>query len=189
MGNDDADSSISALYESLSQSFNRSGFAAVFHLYHSARIAAQQATLASVAASLRSLYRNESLNWGQVALLSTCFITMVGCGLLSSLIWRGLSLERKSSSRPRTGLRMRSTRSSTKTLTSSDDDYEDDDYDSNDSLRHGTEPHRQATEWSSEPQQQTSDGERNFLPGFSSLPAWLGKPLTFQQLSRQIPVS
>lgn len=189
MGNDDAGSSISALYESLSQSFNRSGFAAVFHLYHSARIAAQQASFASVAASLRSLYRNESLNWGQVAFLTTCFITMVSCALLSPLIRRGRSLEGKSSSRPRMGLRKRSTKSSTKTLTSSDDDYEDDDYDSNGSLRHGTEPHRQVTEWSSAPQQQTCDGECISLPGSSSLPSLLSKPLTSQQLSRQIPVS
>lgn len=189
MGNDDADGSISAIYELLSQSFNRSGFAAIFHLYHSARIAARQLTLASVATSLRSLYRNESLSLGQVALLSTCLIAMVGCGLLSSLIWRGRLLEGKSSPRPRMGLRKRSTKPSNKTLTSSDDDYEDDDYDSNGSLRHGTEPHRQATEWSSEPQQQTSDGERNWLPSLSFLPAWLSKPLTSQQLSRQIPVS
>lgn len=160
MGNDGAGSLISALYESLpSQSFNTSGIAAVLHLYHSARIAAQQVSLCSVAASLRSLHRNESLNWVQVAFLTTS-ITMVGCGLFLSLVWRGRSLEKsKSSSRPRLGLRKRSTKSSTRTLTSSDDDYEDDDYDSNGSLRHGTEPHRQATEWSSHPQQQTSDGE------------------------------
>lgn len=163
MGNDGAGSSISALHESLSsQSFNRSGIAAVLHLFHSARIAAQQASWSSLAAYLRSLYRNDSVNWGQVAFLTTCIITMVGCGLFSSLIWRLRSHEkRKSSSRPRLGLRKRSTKSSTKTLTSSDDDYEDDDYDSNGSLRHGTEPHRQATEWSSEPQQQTSDGKRD----------------------------
>lgn len=159
MGNDGVGSSISALYESLSlQLLNTSGIAAVRHLYHSARIAAQQASPSELAAYLRSLYHNESVNWGQVAFLTTCAITMVGCGLFSSLVWRMRSPEKRKSSRPRFGLRKGSTKSSTRTLTSSDDDYEDDDYDSNGSLRHGTQPHRQATEWSSEPQQQTSDG-------------------------------
>ncbi|KAF3394064.1 hypothetical protein F1880_005144 [Penicillium rolfsii] len=146
MGNDGVGSSISAFFESLSlQSLKRSG------------IAAQQASPSSLAAYFRSIYHNGTVNWGQVAFLTTCTITMVGCGLFSSLVWRWRSPEKRKSSRPRFRLRKGPSKTSTRTLTSSDDDYEDDDYDSNGSLRHGTEPHRQATEWSSESQQQTSD--------------------------------
>ncbi|KAJ5157234.1 uncharacterized protein N7482_008334 [Penicillium canariense] len=169
MGSNGAAGSIFALYESLSfQSFNRLGLSAVLHLYHSARIAAQQASLSSVTHCLRSLYRNENVNWGQVVFLTTCVITMAGCGLLSFVRRSRSSEKKKSSSRPRLSLRKRSTRSSTRTLTSSEDDYEDEDYDSNGSLHHGTEPHRKATSWSSQPQQQTSDGKIIFSAGISA---------------------
>jgi hypothetical protein len=88
---------------------------------------------------------------------------MVGCGLVSSFIRHKWSRKGRSSSSQRSARNPSSTKSnkSTKTLTSSDDDYEDDDYDSNGSLRHGMDPSQaKAAEWSAEPQQQSSDGKR-----------------------------
>lgn len=156
----DGSSSASNLYNSLSltsQSLNRSGIAAFRQL-----VAAQRACFTSVANYVSSLYRNDTVNWGQVVFLSTCVITMAGCGLITSFIRRRWSRKGRSSSRGSVR-KTSSTKSnkSTKTLTSSDDDYEDDDYDSNGSLRHGTDPNQtKATEWSAEPQQQSSDGKK-----------------------------
>lgn len=158
MGLNEAVGPIRDLHESLNTEGlpDWPGIAIFQNLYHSARIAAQDISLLSLADSLRSIYQDGTVNWNQLAVLSTFVITMVGCGVFSSFLLR----ERFSGkSRPGLGLRKRSAKSPTKVLASSDDDYEDDDYDSNGSLRHGTEPHRQATEWSSQPQQQTSDGE------------------------------
>ncbi|KAJ5477385.1 hypothetical protein N7539_007529 [Penicillium diatomitis] len=156
MGLDGVLSPIRVLQETLDlkRSSDWPSLATVQDLYHSARIAAQDISLLSVADSFRSLYRNGTLNWSQLAVLSTCVITMVGCGVFSSFVWRKRVTDK---TRPGLGLRKRSAKSPTKILTSSDDDYEDDDYDSNSSLRHGAAPHRQATAWSSHPQQQSSD--------------------------------
>ncbi|KAJ5678879.1 hypothetical protein N7462_007123 [Penicillium macrosclerotiorum] len=161
MGNNGANS-ISALYDSLSfQSANRSGIAAVLHFYHTVRAATQQASFSSVANYLRSLYSNDTLNSGQIVFLATCIITMAGCGFISSFMRRRSSPEKKKTSRARwpivRKMSSKSTKSSSRTMTSSDDDYEDEEYDSNGSLHHGTDPHRHATEWSSQPQQMTSD--------------------------------
>ncbi|KAJ5085848.1 hypothetical protein N7532_010619 [Penicillium argentinense] len=148
--NADGSSTISAL----SDSSNRPGIAALWQL-----VAAQRPPYISVANYFSSLYRNDSVNWGQVVFLTTCVITMAACGLISSFVRRRWSLKTRSS-KARNASSTKSTKS-TKTLTSSDDDYEDDDYDSNGSLRHGTDPnHTKATEWSVEPQQQGSDGKR-----------------------------
>lgn len=150
----------SSLYDSLSltsQSINRSGIAAFRQL-----LAAQRASFAFVANYFSSLYRNDTVNWGQVVFLSTCVVTMAGCGLITSFIRRKWSKKGRSKSQ-RSKRNPSSTKSnkSTKTLTSSDDDYEDDDLDSSGSIRHGTDPsHAKATQWSAEPQQQSSDGER-----------------------------
>ncbi|KAI2788809.1 hypothetical protein POX_e06830 [Penicillium oxalicum] len=151
MGLNEAVGPIRDLHESLNTEGlpDWPGIAIFQNLYHSARIAAQDISLLSLADSLRSIYQDGTVNWNQLAVLSTFVITMVGW-------W----------------LRKRSAKSPTKVLASSDDDYEDDDYDSNGSLRHGTEPHRQATEWSSQPQQQTSDA-------FKTDPGILRKFTTF----------
>ncbi|CAI7653573.1 unnamed protein product [Penicillium pancosmium] len=161
----DGSSSASSLYDSLShtsQSLNRSGIAALRQL-----VAAQRASYTSVANYFSSIYRNDKLNWSQIVFLSTCVATcvatMVGCGLVSSFIRRKWSRKGRSSSSQRSARNPSSTKSnkSTKTLTSSDDDYEDDDYDSNGSLRHGMDPSQaKATEWSAEPQQQSSDAAK-----------------------------
>lgn len=176
MGSDGSDS-VAAIYNSLartSQSINRSGIAALWQL-----VAAQRASYASVANYFSSLYRNDNVNWGQVIFLSTCVITMAGCGLVSSFIRRKWSHNGRS---PRNASSTKSNKS-TKTLTSSDDDYEDDDYDSNGSLRHGTDPsYVKATEWSAEPQQQSSDGKGISIHVRSFL-------LTQLQLSKQTRAS
>ncbi|KAJ5568323.1 hypothetical protein N7450_010809 [Penicillium hetheringtonii] len=159
MGSDSSPST-SSLYDSLSlipQSLNRSGTAAFRQL-----VAAQRASFAFVANYISSLYHNDSVNWGQVVFLSTCVVTMAGCGLITSFIRRKWSQKGRSGSQ-RSKRNPSSTRSnkSTKTLTSSDDDYEDDDLDSSGSLRHGTDPsHAKATQWSAEPEQQSSDAAK-----------------------------
>jgi hypothetical protein len=160
MGNDGAPDSLSILYRNLSsQSFDRSGLTGVWQLCNEARLAAQRASLSDIANYLQSLYRNDSVNRGQIVFLTTLVVAMAGCGLLSRLIRRRRSDKPRSS---RFSIRKTSTKSSTKTLTSSssssDDDYEDDEYDSNGSLRHGTDPQQKPPEWSAQPQQQSSDG-------------------------------
>lgn len=158
MGNDGASDSISALYDSLSSLFfDRSGVTAVWQLCNEARVAAQRASLTSVANHLHTLYRNDSVNRQQIVFLTTLVIAMAGCGLLSSLIRRRRSSEETRPPRP--SMRKSSTKSSMKTLvSSSDDDYEDEDDDSKGSLL-GPDSLHKATEWSSEPQQQSSHGK------------------------------
>ncbi|KAJ5774336.1 Protein-tyrosine/Dual-specificity phosphatase [Penicillium paradoxum] len=152
MGSD----AISALYDSLTSESKQSGVAVLLQFFHSVRAAAQNASLSAIATSLRGLYRNDNVNWGQVVFLTTCVIAMTGCGLLSSLVTRKLSASKYSRAQ-RPAARKSSTKSS-KTLSSSEDeDYEDEDYDSNASLRHGTNPNYKAKDWQSEPQQQSSD--------------------------------
>ncbi|KAJ5929171.1 hypothetical protein N7454_007019 [Penicillium verhagenii] len=161
MGNNESPNILSSLYESLSaQSANRSGLAAFLQRYYnSARVTAQQASLTSVANHLRNLYRNDKVNWGQVVFLMTCVITMAGCGIFSSLRRRSPAKKPRSQ---RSSIRKTLTKSSSKTLTSSDDDYEDEDYDSNGSLRHATLPSRPVEEYS-QPEKNTSDGKSKSL--------------------------
>lgn len=162
MGNDDSPNILSALYESLSShSANRSGITAFVQLCNSVRVTAQQASLASVANFFRNLPKNDSVNWGQVVFLTTCLVTMAGCGIFSSFRRRRSSTKKARSQRPT--ISKTSTKSSSKTLTSSDDDYEDDEYDSSGSLRHGTKPFVTAEERSSQPEQHSSDGESKDL--------------------------
>lgn len=155
MGSD----TISALYDSLTSQPNKTGIAAVLRFYHSVRATAENASFSSIANFLRGLYRNDTVNWGQVVFLTTCVIAMAGCGLLSSLVRRKRSGSGGSRAQ-RPSLRKSLTKSSSKTLSSSsEDDYEDEDYDSNASLRHGTNPNYKPKEdWLSEPQKQSSDG-------------------------------
>ncbi|KAJ6144404.1 hypothetical protein N7470_008299, partial [Penicillium chermesinum] len=120
------------------------------------------AFLGAVAAYYRTFFRNDSVNWGQVVFLATCLITMAGCGLLSTLLRRHKSPTKKSRflrpSLRKTWTKSKSSTKSSKTLTSSDDDYEDDEYDSNGSLRHATAASlRKAAQWSSESEKGTCD--------------------------------
>ncbi|KAJ5586952.1 uncharacterized protein N7459_002717 [Penicillium hispanicum] len=182
MGSDGSSDSLSALYDSLSsQSSHRSGIAALLHRCNSARVAAQQASWTCVANYFRTLYGNDSVNWGQVVFLTTLMITMAGCGLLSRLVRRKRSPAKKVRSR-RPALRKSSTKSSTKTLTSSDEDYEDEDYDSNGSLRHGTNPQPTATEWSSQSRLQSSDAVKTdpgLLKKFTSYTSYTTSVATY----------
>lgn len=156
MGNNDSLNTLATLFQSLSsQTANRSGLGAFVQLCNSARVAAQQTSFSSVANFLRNLHRNETVNWGQVVFLITCVITMAGCGIFSSLRRRSPAKKPRSQ---RSSIRKTLSKSSSKTLTSSDDDYEDEDYDSNGSLRHATLPSRPAEEYS-QPKQKTCDGK------------------------------
>jgi hypothetical protein len=160
MGNNDSPKFLATLFQSLSpQTTNRSGLEAFVQLCNSARVAAQQASFTSVANSLRNLYRNDTVNWGQVVFLITCVITMAGCGIFSSF-------RRRSAKKPRsqrTSIRKTLSKSSSKTLTSSDDDYEDEEYDSNGSLRHAILPSRVAEGNPCQPKKKTCDGKSKFL--------------------------
>ncbi|KAJ6152773.1 hypothetical protein N7497_007092 [Penicillium chrysogenum] len=149
MGSD----AISALCDSLTT--RSKSVAAVLRFFHSARAAFQNASFASIASSFRGLYRNDNVNWGQVVFLTTCLIAMTGCGLLSSLVKRRQSGSKAPrAQRPAVGKR---SNKSSKSLSSSEEDYEDEDYDSNASLRHGTNPNYKKKEWPSDTQQQSSD--------------------------------
>lgn len=153
MGSD----AISALYDSLTSQPKPSSVATILRFFHSVRAAAQNASFSSVASSFRGLYRNGNVNWGQVVFLTTCVVAMTGCGVLSSLVRRRRSGS-KASRAQRPASRKRSIKSS-KTLSSSEEeDYEDEDYDSNASLRHGTNPNYKKEDWPSDTQQQSSDG-------------------------------
>jgi hypothetical protein len=130
--------------------------AAVSRFFNSIQVATQNLSPTAVASYLHGLYRNDTVNWGQVVFLTTCVIAMTGCGMLSSLVRRKASPSARAQRPARKGS---SARSSSKTLSSSEDDYEDEDYDSNASLRHGTNPNYKPKEdWLSEPQKQSSDG-------------------------------
>ncbi|KAJ5514283.1 hypothetical protein N7463_003835 [Penicillium fimorum] len=151
MGSD----AISALYDSLTSQSKHTSVATILRFFHSVRVATQNASFSSIVSSFRGLYRNDDVNWGQVV-LTTCVIAMTGCGLLSSLLRRkrsGLKYARAQ----RSAARNNSTKSSKILSSSSEEDYEDEDYDSNASLRHGTNPNYTKKDWPSDTQQQSSD--------------------------------
>lgn len=153
MGSD----AISALYDSLTAEAKRSGVASILQYFQPVRTTVQNAYLSSVASSLRGLYHNDKVNWGQVVFLTTCLIAMTGCGLLSSLMTRKLSWSK--GSRAQRLAACKSLTKSSKSLSSSEDeDYEDEEYDSNASLRHGTNPNYKVKDTQLEPRQQSSDG-------------------------------
>ncbi|KAJ5894111.1 hypothetical protein N7495_005802 [Penicillium taxi] len=149
--------SLSAAFDSLaSQPSPRSGIEAFLYHCSAARVAAQRASFTSVAKYLRNLYRHEVLSWSHILFLTTFVITMAGCAIFSRPFWRKRSPQKKKF-RP-SGLRKRTSKSSSKTLTSSDDDYEDEDFtSSNGTLRNDTDSLDTSQEWSSQPEQQTSD--------------------------------
>lgn len=193
MGNNDSPNTLATLFQSLSsQTANRSGLGAFVQLCNSARVAAQQTSFSSVANSLRNLHRNETVNWGQVVFLITFVITMAGCGIFSFLRRRSPAKKPRSQ---RSSIRKTLSKSSSKTLTSSDDDYEDEDYDSNGSLRHATLPSRPAEEYS-QPKQKTCDGKSkslsvaetmpNLTPAFKTDPGILKKFTSYQKYTTSV---
>lgn len=160
MGNNGASDSISALYEYLASqpSFNQSGFAVFRQFYNEACVAVRRASLSSGGNYILSLYRKESGDRGKAVFLTTFIIAMAGCGLLTSLLRRRWPSDQTRPVRPTA--RKTSSKSSTRTLTSSDDDYEDEEDVSHKSMRHKTDSQRQAAEWSAQPQHQSSNGKR-----------------------------
>ncbi|KAJ5354802.1 hypothetical protein N7541_005846 [Penicillium brevicompactum] len=130
--------------------------AAISRLVDSIRSTTSNSPFSDISGYFRGLYRNDKVNWGQVVFLTTCVVAMTGCGLISSLVRRKWSRSPLSPRSSRNG-----SKSSSKGLSSSEeDDYEDEDYDSNASLRHGTNPNYKPKEdWLSEPQKQSSDGK------------------------------
>ncbi|KAJ5551586.1 hypothetical protein N7535_000469 [Penicillium sp. DV-2018c] len=154
-----APDSISALYDALTSQSKRTGIATILQYFYSVHAAAQNFLSVSLASSLRGLYRNDNVNWGQIVFLTTCVVAMTGCGIFSSLLKRKLPSPDESSVQRR-GARRNASKSS-KTLSSSDEeDYEDEDFDSKASLRRETNPDYKAKDLSSETQQQSSDGTR-----------------------------
>ncbi|OQE46786.1 hypothetical protein PENCOP_c001G06198 [Penicillium coprophilum] len=152
MGSD----AISALFDSLTSQSKSSSVAAILQFFHSARAAAQNASFSSIANYFRGFHRNDEVNWGQVVFLTTCVVAMTGCGLLSSLLRRKRPGSNASHAQ-RTTARKSLTKSSKILSSSEEEDYEDEDYDSNASLRHGTNPNYKKKDWPSDTQQQSSD--------------------------------
>ncbi|PYH95032.1 dual specificity phosphatase catalytic domain protein [Aspergillus ellipticus CBS 707.79] len=93
---------------------------------------------ASLTRLLQAYSHDGTVNWGKVVFLTTCFITMVGCGVITSFLRRKGWGQASGKARFRRAARRRNySKRSSGTVTSSDDD-DDDDYDSSGSLR-GTE--------------------------------------------------
>lgn len=91
----------------------------------------------SVISSTLDRYRNGTVNWSQVVFLTTCFVAMAGCGFLSSLLRRRGSQQPSGGRGRRFGrsARKNDRKSSAGAMSSSDED----EYDSNASLRPGTD--------------------------------------------------
>ncbi|EAW23404.1 RNA 5'-triphosphatase domain-containing protein [Aspergillus fischeri NRRL 181] len=91
--------------------------------------------LLSFTRNFQILDQDGILNWGKVAFLTTCIITMAGCGFLSSLLRRKGSKRSSGRKRFRRGIQNDDSKTSPGTTTSS----EEEDYDSSGSLHHGTD--------------------------------------------------
>lgn len=90
--------------------------------------------LGSVAAPFQTSDLNGAVSWGKVVFLTSCFITMAGCGILSSLL-RRRSQEPPSETRRWRLQNKRHSRGSSGIITSS----EEEDGDSSESPRHTTD--------------------------------------------------
>ncbi|KKK27225.1 dual specificity phosphatase catalytic domain protein [Aspergillus rambellii] len=121
----------------------------------------------------QSFYLDGSVNWNKILLLTTCFITMVGCGVFSSVFRRrgGQSSKR----RLRRGFRKEYPQRSGGTVTSSDED----DYDSSGSLHHGMEGGRSQN---SHPSQQAEGAET----ALDTDPGLLRKHSTYRSYSTSV---
>lgn len=91
--------------------------------------------LLSLTRNFQILDQDGSLNWGNVAFVTTCIIAMAGCGFLSSLLRRKGSKRSSGRKRFRRGIQIHDSKTSPETTTSS----EEEDYDSSGSLRNGTD--------------------------------------------------
>ncbi|PYH71576.1 RNA 5'-triphosphatase domain-containing protein [Aspergillus vadensis CBS 113365] len=113
---------------------------------------------ASLARLCQAYSYDGTVNWGKVVFLTTCFITMLGCGIISSVLRRkawGQVSGKARFRRTRKGLSKRSEGM----VTSSDEE----DYDSTGSLRHGTEG--TVAEKTEVPQQKQSENAHDTDPG------------------------
>ncbi|KAK9597379.1 hypothetical protein V6Z96_007573 [Aspergillus fumigatus] len=91
--------------------------------------------LLSLTRNFQILDQDGSLNWGNVAFVTTCIIAMAGCGFLSSLLRRKGSKRSSGRKRFRRGIQIHDSKTSPETTTSS----EEEDYDSSGSLRNSTD--------------------------------------------------
>ncbi|EAW08375.1 RNA 5'-triphosphatase domain-containing protein [Aspergillus clavatus NRRL 1] len=86
--------------------------------------------------SFHTLDADGTITWGKVVFLTTCLITMAGCGFLSSLVRRRVFKRSRDRKPLRRGAQKEHSTSVAGTTTSSEE--EEDDYDSSGSLRFGT---------------------------------------------------
>ncbi|RHZ66371.1 RNA 5'-triphosphatase domain-containing protein [Aspergillus thermomutatus] len=124
---------------SLSSTTSRPGLlgtGAALQLWESASAAFSNPTaFLSFTRNFYTLDQDGTLNWGKVVFLTTCIITMAGCGFLSSLLRRSGSKRSSGRKRFRRGIQNDDSTTSAGTTTSS----EEEDYDSSGSLHHGTD--------------------------------------------------
>ncbi|KAI9931842.1 hypothetical protein ASPWEDRAFT_105391 [Aspergillus wentii DTO 134E9] len=121
---------------SLRSSFSLSGFGPILQYWESIYTAfSSPSAFVSSLGSFQPIDANGSINWGKVVFLTTCFAAMAGCGFLSSMLRRTSTKRLQESRRFRRSAHKNYSKASAETMTSS----EDEDYDSNGSLRHGTE--------------------------------------------------
>lgn len=115
----------------------------------------------SVISSTLDRYRNGTVNWSQVVFLTTCFVAMVGCGFLSSLL-RRRGVQPPSDGRGRRfgrSARKNDRKSSAGAMSSSDED----EYDSNMSLRPGTDSSLSEKDATGQHREQSVEGQSYFL--------------------------
>lgn len=130
---------------------------------------------ASLARLCQAYSYDGTVNWGKVVFLTTCFITMLGCGVISSVLRRkawGQVSGKARFRRTRKGLSKRSEGM----VTSSDEE----DYDSTGSLRHGIEG--TVAEKTEVPQQKQSENGWYSL-SVSMLDTDIDKPMIQTQAS------
>lgn len=109
---------------------------AVFRFWDSiCALVPNSSALASLLAPFQTSDLNGVVSWGKVVFLTSCFITMAGCGLLTSLLRRRRSEQSSEIRRHRRSLRRDYSNASAGTVTSS----EEEDDDSNGSPRHSTD--------------------------------------------------
>lgn len=112
----------------------------------------------------RAFDRNGTVNWSKVVFLTTCFVAMAGCGLLTSLLRRRNLQSPSKGKRFRLSTRKNHTKTAAGTVTSSDEE----DYDSNDSL-HPANGSLSEKDGSIQHNEQSVEGLPTPLWSFSSL--------------------
>lgn len=109
--------------------------------------------LASLTAPFRTSDLNSAVSWGKVVFLTSCFITMAGCGILTSLLRRRSQVSPPEIRRRRLRDRHYS-KASAGTVTSSEEEEDDE---SNESPRRSTDALREK-EVSTHHYEQSEDG-------------------------------